>query len=192
MRRPSCGDLKPWSCPGSRWGVRKPAGKQVLHRHTMDVRLHNWRAVFPSDPILRCCFYMPGPCYLFMPHILPKAFTLCDVVTAVAFDVGRARTFSSEAFPVFPFPWATLPSPFLTLPPGLPLSTPHVCHAVTFPQRGHSDLVPQAVTLVWGACMWACALFFALWTQSKPNLNVAPAAGMWSAEIYWQTTTFCQ
>lgn len=66
---------------------------------------------------------------------LPKLITLWYVVSALAFDVGQCGQFYSRAFPISLLVLCS--PPYFTRPPTLP----HVCHAVTFSQRAHSDLV---------------------------------------------------
>lgn len=179
---PPCGDLKPWSCLGSRGGVWKPAGKQVLHRQTTDVRRHNWRAVFPSDPILSCCFCMPSPCYLFMMHILPNAITLCDVVTAVVFDVGK-RGHSCQRPSQYYRSLELTPPPSPTPHHHQASTRPHVCHAVTFSQRGHSDLVHrQSCWCEARACVRP--LLFLLFEHSPNQIWILP-----KHVIHWDLLT---
>lgn len=74
------------------------------------------------------------------------------------------RTFYSKSFPVFPSALASPPLSFLTLHP--PSTLPRVCHAVTFSQRAHSDLVHRQSCCCVGGCVRACTYFSFLPTRS--------------------------
>lgn len=112
-----------------------PAGKQVLDRR-LDLG-----QLFPSDAILRCCFQIQCPWHLFIPHILPKPVTLWYVVIAMAFDVGQHGHSLQRPSWYFLQRLPHLPTLFSPSHYGSPSTLPPVCHAVTFSQRAHSDLV---------------------------------------------------
>lgn len=160
--RHPCYELNPQSLEGSSWEAWKPAGKQVLDRRWKSgdrTDKQSFPLILFLDVVYRCSVRAINHATYFAQTDYPLVCGYCHGIWC-----RPVRTFSSKSFPVFPSALASPPLSFLTLHP--PSTLPRVCHAVTFSQRAHSDLVHRQSCCCVGGCVRACTYFSFLPTRS--------------------------
>lgn len=139
-----------------------------------------WRAVFPSNPILRWCFKMQCPCYLFRLHVLPKPITpgmwLLPwhlMLACHGHCLQRPSQYSCELSPYL----STLFSP--SQPPSPPAFLLFVMLSLSL--RGHTvTLFTGSQAGVRGVCAWMracvcmhmCTFARSIWLLYLTNLNM--------------------